>query len=177
MTDLLIYPMLVFGACLLSGIINIMAGGGSVITLRVLILLGLDPSVANGTNRIGLMVETSSAVLAFKSEKYSEFRESFKLAIFTIPGAILGSYCAVNISDAMFQRLLALVMIFVVVSLLLPKPVGNLGEEVEKIKGLLIPCYVRDRFIRWFYPSRGGIFDNGIVAPHPGVGLGSHQYA
>jgi len=95
----LIYPVLVFGAGFLSGIINVMAGGGSVITLGVLILLGMDPTVANGTNRIGLVVETGSGVLAFKSENYSEAKKSLSFALLTIPGALLGAFYAVKIND------------------------------------------------------------------------------
>jgi len=134
----LIYPFLVFGAGVLSGIINVMAGGGSVITLGVLILLGMDPSVANGTNRIGLVVETGSGVLAFKSEKYSEAKTSLGFAILTVPGAMLGSYYAIKISDIWFQRILAMVMIFVLISLLLPKPAAKNGEQQGRMGRIMI---------------------------------------
>ena len=134
----LIYPVLVFGAGFLSGIINVMAGGGSVITLGVLILLGMDPTVANGTNRIGLVVETGSGVLAFKSEKYSEAKKSLSFAVLTIPGALLGSYYAIKINDLWFQRILAVVMIFVLISLLLPKPAKEGGDSESKWGKILI---------------------------------------
>lgn len=134
----MIYPFLVFGAGALSGIINVMAGGGSVITLGVLILLGMDPSVANGTNRIGLVVETGSGVLAFKSEKYSEAKKSFSFAVLTIPGAVLGAYYAIRINDLWFQRILAVVMIFVLISLLLPKPAKEPGTEQTRLGKILI---------------------------------------
>ena len=134
----LIYPVLVFGAGFLSGIINVMAGGGSVITLGVLILLGMDPSVANGTNRIGLVVETGSGVLAFKSEKYSEAKKSFSFGLLTIPGALLGSYYAIKINDLWFQRILAVVMIFVLISLLLPKPAKGGGETQSRLGKIMI---------------------------------------
>ena len=81
MSDLL-YPLIVFFAGLAAGVINIMAGGGSTITLGVMIFMGMDASVANGTNRIGLMIESSSGLLAFSSEKYSAFGESNKLSLF-----------------------------------------------------------------------------------------------
>ena len=54
------YPLLVLVG-LVVGIINTMAGGGSLLTLPILIFLGLPSSVANGTNRIAIMMTAFSA--------------------------------------------------------------------------------------------------------------------
>lgn len=124
--------ILVFLSGMAAGVINIMAGGGSTITLGVLIFLGMDASVANGTNRIGLMVESTSAVLAFRSEKYSAFGESFKLSLFTLPGAILGALFAVRISNELFQQILGVVMIFILLTLFLPT---NRREQLQTEAG------------------------------------------
>jgi len=51
--------ILLFFAGLLAGFINVLAGGGSLLTLPVLILAGLNPIVANGTNRMGILSEES----------------------------------------------------------------------------------------------------------------------
>ena len=52
----------------LAGIINTMAGGGSMLTLPMLIFLGLPPATANGTNRIAIEVQNILAVLGFKKK-------------------------------------------------------------------------------------------------------------
>ena len=52
----------------IAAFINVNAGGGSSLTLPVLIFLGLDPSVANGTNRVAILFQNVSAVYAFKKE-------------------------------------------------------------------------------------------------------------
>lgn len=113
--------ILIFFVGLAAAFINIMAGGGSVLTLGTMMLLGLPAAVANGTNRIGLLVESLSGAAAFRSERFAEVKESVKLAVWTIPGAVLGSVFAISISSLMFQRILALVMIFIVITLFLPK--------------------------------------------------------
>lgn len=113
--------LILVGVGLLAGFLNVMAGGGSTLSVPVLILLGLDPSVANGTNRVAIFLQNISAIVSFKNEKFSEFRLSAKLAVFTLPGGIIGSLVAVKISDELFQTLLAVVMIGVVISMLLPK--------------------------------------------------------
>ena len=66
------YPLLVFVGFLV-GVINTMAGGGSLITLPLLIFLGLPPSVANGTNRIAIMMTAFSANMGFKSKGLSTY--------------------------------------------------------------------------------------------------------
>ena len=106
---------------MIAGFINVNAGGGSTLTLPTLIFLGLDASVANGTNRIAILLQNLSAVSSFKREQYSKFNLSFKLALMTLPGAIIGAYFSINISDKVFQIILALVMIGVIITLLLPK--------------------------------------------------------
>ena len=120
MTDLVQFIILIIVG-MIAGFINVNAGGGSTLTLPTLIFLGLDASVANGTNRIAILLQNLSAVSSFKREQYSKFNLSFKLALMTLPGAIIGAYFSINISDKVFQIILALVMIGVIITLLLPK--------------------------------------------------------
>ncbi len=112
--------LLLFGLGLLAGFINIMAGGGSTLTLPALILLGLDSATANGTNRLAIFIQNIFAISSFRKQKVHQFRESLKLALWTLPGAIIGAFFAVKISDIWFQRILGLVIIGVVISLFIP---------------------------------------------------------
>lgn len=119
--DELLRLLLLFGVGSLAGFTNVMAGGGSAITLPTLIFLGLDGSVANGTNRLGILIQSFSAVLSFRQEKYSKFKLSLKLAAFALPGAIAGSIVAVNMSDELFKKILGYVMIGVIISMVFRK--------------------------------------------------------
>ncbi len=109
------------GIGLIAGFINIMAGGGSALTMPALILLGLDAATANGTNRIAILIQSVVAVITFKKGKYSQFKLSLKMAFMTLPGGIIGAWAAVTISQELFKTLLGLVMIGVVVSMLVPR--------------------------------------------------------
>ncbi|NIP55320.1 MAG: TSUP family transporter, partial [Phycisphaerae bacterium] len=91
--------LILFGVGILTGVINVMAGGGSSLTLPALIFLGLDSAAANGTNRVGILIQSLFATLSFRKEKVSEINLSLKLAALTIPGAVLGALLAVRISD------------------------------------------------------------------------------
>ena len=113
--------LLLFVVGYVAGFINIMAGGGSTLTLPTLIFLGLNSSLANGTNRIAILIQNISGIVSFKQEKYHKFKMSLKLASFTLPGAIAGSIIATTISDTLFQKILAYVLIGIIVSLLVPR--------------------------------------------------------
>lgn len=116
-----IFFVVLFSAGAISNFINTMAGGGSMISLGTMMLLGVDPSVANGTNRIGVLVGAGSGAMAFKSEKLTNLRQSLYLGVCAIPGAIAGSLISVNLNDALFEKIIALIMILVLISLLIPQ--------------------------------------------------------
>ena len=55
---------------IISGFLNVMAGGGSAISLPLLIFFGLDSPLANGTNRLAIFIQTIASILSFKQEKF-----------------------------------------------------------------------------------------------------------
>lgn len=113
--------LILFGVGLVAGVINVMAGGGSTLTLPTLIFLGLDAAMANGTNRVAITLQNIFASASFRQEKLTGFRKGLKFGLWTVPGAVIGAIVAVEISDEWFRRILGVVMILVVVSMLLPK--------------------------------------------------------
>jgi uncharacterized membrane protein YfcA len=107
--------LILVGAGLFAGFVNTMAGGGSLLTLPLLIFLGLPPATANGTNRIAIIVSASSATLGFRSKNISSFPLSIYLGIAAFFGALIGSRIAVEIDGLLFNKILAIIMIVVVV--------------------------------------------------------------
>jgi uncharacterized protein len=124
--------LILFAAGTIAGFINVMAGGGSSITLPILIFLGLDATVANGTNRIAIFIQNISAIKSFKNEQYSEFKISFKMALFALPGAIIGALFAVRISGELFEKILAIVMIGIIISMIVPKKKNDTDNDAEQ---------------------------------------------
>ncbi|MCV9385706.1 sulfite exporter TauE/SafE family protein [Reichenbachiella ulvae] len=105
--------LLVFGVGILVGFINVMAGGGSLLTLPVLIFMGLPAPVANGTNRIGIFMQNIFAVRGFKSKGVSAFPFAIWLSVTSLIGAVIGAKVAIDISEELFNRILAIVMVVV----------------------------------------------------------------
>jgi uncharacterized membrane protein YfcA len=120
--------VLVFLSGILAGFINIVAGGGSLFTLPALLFLGLPSAVANGTNRLAILIQTMVGIARFKKKGYFDYKAGLKAGIPAVIGSIIGSQLAIHIPDRLFYILLACV-IFVVLVLLLLNPVKSRNEE------------------------------------------------
>ena len=121
--------VILFLVGIIAGFLNVTAGGGSTLTLPTLIFLGLESSVANGTNRIAILIQNISAVYSFKKEKYLDLKASFILSLFTLPGAIAGALLAVRLDDEVFQMILGIVMIGIILSMFIPNKQVTLNEK------------------------------------------------
>lgn len=148
--------LLLFGVGILTAFINVMAGGGSTITLPILLFLGLDAPIANGTNRVGLLSQNISGILSFKNENVSQFKLSLKLSLLTLPGAVIGAFFATKISNELFHKILGIVMIGIVITMLIPKSKEFVEEKItKKLPWLIYPSMV----LLGFY---GGFIQVGI---------------
>jgi len=70
-----------------TSILNVIAGGGSFLTLPLLIFLGLPAAEANGTNRLGVLAQAISATWGFHRARVLDWRFG---AVAAVP-AIVGS--------------------------------------------------------------------------------------
>ena len=103
--------IILFFVGIIAGFLNVTAGGGSTLTLPALIFLGLDSSMANGTNRIAILIQNISAVYSFKKEKYQQIKTSLILSLFTLPGAIAGAILVVMFDYKLFKKILEIIII------------------------------------------------------------------
>ena len=94
-----------------AGFLNVVAGGGSLLTLPMLIFLGLPTAMANGTNRIAVAIQCASGIVGFRVKGFSDFRYSTLLTLPAMPGAIIGAIIANDMNDAIFMRVLAVIMV------------------------------------------------------------------
>ena len=108
----------------LAGFINTVAGGGSFLTLPLLIFMGLPGAVANGTNRLGIFLQSLAGVGKFHSHGVFPWRFALIVSIPAVAGALLGAHWAVDMGDAAFKRWLALFMV-VMTFVSLYKPAGT----------------------------------------------------
>jgi len=127
---------------LTAGFVNTMAGGGSLLTLPLLIFLGLPSAVANGTNRVAIEVQNILAVLGFRSKGVANFRLSLQFALPAVLGAFVGARIAVDMPDVLFRRVLAVVMVLVL-GLILWNPTRRLrGAEAPLTPARRVVAFV-----------------------------------
>lgn len=111
MPDLLVNSLLLFLVGLIAGTLNVIAGGGSLLSLPVMIFLGLPPTVANGTNRVAILIQNIGASWSFHRRGLVS-REWLLLAVPpALVGAVIGTVMAVQIGEAEFQRVLAVILV------------------------------------------------------------------
>ena len=140
------------------GFINTVAGGASLISLPVLIWLGLPPAVANGTNRVAIVLQTAMATAGFRSKGVSTFPFNGYLGLAAVAGSLIGAYLAVDISGELFNRILAIIMV-VVVLVIAFKP----GVQIDTLQERLTGRYLWAGCLAFFFIGIYGGFINAGV--------------
>ena len=142
---------------LFAGCLNTLAGGGSLLSLPVLIFLGLPPNVANATNRVAIVLQNIFAVRGFKSKGVSVYPFNLWLGISAFCGAIVGAFLAVDIDKEVFNRILAVVIVAVVVYMAI-NPLKNINRPENMGKKATITSII----IFFFVGIYGGFIQAGV---------------
>ena len=117
-----------------AGVINTIAGGGSLLTLPVLIFMGLPPNIANGTNRIAILFQNIFTTAGFKSKGVILFPFSIYVGLSALLGSIIGANIAIDIKGETFNKILAIIMLLIVFYMVF-KPKTTLTNVVETLSG------------------------------------------
>lgn len=142
----------------IAGFLNTVAGGGTLLTLPALLFLGLPAPIANGTNRIAILIQTFTAVRGFKSKGVSTYPFSFYLGLSAFVGSFIGAKLAIDISGDVFNKILAIIMIMVLLTIIF-NPNKNFTEIPERTTGKHLYWAI---FIFFFLGIYGGFINAGI---------------
>ncbi len=104
-----IYPLILLGGAV-AGAINTLAGSGSLVTLPLLIFLGLPANVANGTNRVGILLQCAVGVETLRRGGKLRTKGSLWFIVPTILGAVVGAAVAAQMSANEMQTAIGVVM-------------------------------------------------------------------
>ncbi len=150
---------------LLAGIVNTLAGGGSLLTVPLLVIFGLPGTIANGTNRVGVLVQGVVACWRFDAEGISELRSALPLLPPVLLGSLIGAASATQIPDQIFEQIFAGIMLILLIPLLQ-------GRQRPSVQGRQLPSTPGAQ--RWSPWTRGivlfaiGLYGGVVQA---GVGL------
>ena len=118
----------------IAGVINTLAGSGSLVTLPMLVFLGLPADVANGTNRVGVLLQNVVGITVFRRSGNSESLGSFWLIAPSVAGALLGAWIATILDKEAMELAIGIVMV-VMLCVLISNPKKWLREKSEATSG------------------------------------------
>lgn len=142
------------GLC--AGIVNTMAGGGSLVTVPLLVTLGMPGTLANGTNRVAVVAQSLVAAWTFRAEGVSGFRRSVPVLLPLLAGSAIGAIGVSQLDDRTFERAFGVVMLALLVPAMMPPRIGVARAGAAKQGGL-------GRFALFFSIGLyGGAFQAGV---------------
>ena len=111
---------------LAAGVINTVAGGGSMLTVPLLVLAGVPGNDANGSNRLGILTSTMTAAWSFRRLGVDGLSRSLPVLAPTLVGSLIGSLTVSRLSDGAFEVVFGVLMLPLVV-LTVRKPKAREG--------------------------------------------------
>lgn len=148
----------VIGVGFLCGFINTLAGSGSLLSLPLLMFLGLPANVANGTNRIAILMQNVVGVGSFYQQKVLNVKLGLRLGIPAVIGSFIGARIAVDLDDEIMAKIIGIIMFIMLIPIFLKPKQWLKGKEEE-----LIPKnYIIQVVIFFFIGIYGGFIQAGV---------------
>jgi len=129
---------LLLGAGLLAGIVNTLAGGGSLLTVPLLVLLGLPGTLANGTNRLGVLLQGVVAAGRFRGSGLLEPRALAPVLAPVLAGSLAGALAIAQVGDATFERIFGALMLVLLVPTLRRSAATTPGPGLPPLLSALV---------------------------------------
>jgi uncharacterized protein len=155
----LVNTIILFFVGLAVGFVNVIAGGGSLISIPVLIFMGFPPNIANATSRVGIFFQNVVAVGVYKNSGFKNDRFTYLLTLSALIGSVIGTFWAVKMDNEAFNLVLAIVMVLMFFLMLLdPKKFHRNAAEQLDLKRQIFSV-----FIFFFIGIYGGFLQAGTA--------------
>jgi uncharacterized membrane protein YfcA len=126
---------LLVAAGLVAGVLNTLAGGGSLITLPLMLWIGLPAPVANASNRISLILQNVSGTANFHRNARLHWPTAALLSACAVPAALVGAWVAIDVDERWFRRILVGVLLVSVITVARGRgDGGGLPEPVHRVR-------------------------------------------
>lgn len=160
MFDVIHFVMLIaigIGGGIFGSIIGI---GGGIIFTPTLTLMGLAPAQVSGTSLVAVTFSSISSVISYARRRRIKYEIASKLAVLSIPGAILGAYLSTVISNDFFKLSFSIILIMVVINILFNGRIKDKnGEKKPRLRThpLLYSCAFAAGIVSGLFGVGGGI--------------------
>lgn len=126
---------LIFGAALLAGALNAIAGGGSFISFPALLVAGMPPIIANATNAFALWPGTLASVRAYRREIQGQQRDLILFSGLSLIGGLLGALLLLYTDEQRFTALIPYLLLFATLVFTFSPQVTRLAHRVVGTSG------------------------------------------
>jgi uncharacterized membrane protein YfcA len=144
-----------------AGVMNALAGFGSVITLALLMeVFGLPGNLANGTNRVNILAMASSSAYLYHRKGKLDLKRGRWILLIMVIGAIFGVWLAISISNDQFKSAFKWLLLFIFIMLVFnpKKMLRSVSDETHKIHwGIMVPVFLVLGFYNGFIQMGGGL--------------------
>ena len=122
--------LLLVAGGLAAGVVNTLAGGGSLLTVPLLVLAGVPGNVANGSNRVGILASNASATAAFRRLGISGLSRTLPVLVPVAVGSLVGALLVARLADETFERAFGVLMVPVLLLSLRPPMLKHAERRV-----------------------------------------------
>lgn len=119
----LVQGLCVFGAATAAGMINSVAGGGTLVSFPTLVWTGVSPIVANATNTLAMVPGAWSSVYGYRRETRQAPRKFLALLLPSIIGSFIGAMLLKRTPPTVFALLVPFLILFATILFMLQEPV------------------------------------------------------
>jgi hypothetical protein len=99
------HAVALFAAAVAAGVVNSVAGGGTLLTFPTLVAVGVGPLAANGTNTVALVPGSAAAAWGYAEELAGRRREVLALCLPSLVGGATGAFLTSRAGDRLFALL------------------------------------------------------------------------
>ena len=115
--------VVLFAAAFAAGVVNSIAGGGTLLTFPALLSAGLPAVTANATSTVALVPGSMSAFWGYRGEIRGEGRLLAAMALPSLVGGVAGALTADRVGDATFAKLAPLLVLGATVLFMSQEPI------------------------------------------------------
>ena len=154
-----------FSAAFAAGAINSIAGGGTLLTFPVLIWLGLDPKVANGTSTVALWPGLFGGLFGYRRELENSSPILIRLGLTSIIGGALGAWLLIFTPSPVFAQQVPFLILFATI-LFMSNGIINRRLNLGSLEGAPTKLWWTGAIVFQFFSAiYGGYFGagNGIL--------------
>lgn len=159
----LVQGILLFGAAVVAGMINSVAGGGTLVTFPALIWTGRPEIIANATSTLALVPGAWSSAYGYRQEALRAPRKFLYLLIPSVFGGIVGAVLLKRTPPATFAALVPYLVLFATILFMVQEPIRRrLRSDESAQQEATASWMIGASFYQFLVAVYGGYFGAGI---------------